>query len=544
MPARRLLPPSLVDNWTERAKAILESTHVRDGYCVAWGAGTGRLVTELAAQSNLHIIVVEPDAKKVQALRQQLVVARLYGARIAVHAGNPATFSLPPYFASLMVSEDLSAIKLNAKFLANAYQSLRPFGGVLALTGFVPPGLLEKLVREAKLANAQLKDFWGVECLFRQGPLPGSANWTHEHADPSNTRVSKDTLVKAPLGVLWFGGPSHDGILPRHGHGPQPQVCDGRLLIEGLDMLRCMDIYTGRVFWEAPLPGVGRFYNNLAHQPGANSSGTNFITTPDGVYVVYGSSCVRLDLASGKKIGEFKLPPLPDMKDDARWGYINICDNYLIGGADPLFDPKLDKALPKGAGDDPDPDAPKKKVDKDDPLMKLLASLRASDNFSSSRHLVVLDRTTGKVLWTASAKLGFRHNATCVGGGRLYTIDRLSGQQLSAYKRRGEEPPAPRVLAFDLQTGKLLWSADADVFGTWLSYSAKHDVLLEAGRVARDTLQDEPKGVRAYKADKGNGDVVREGPRRPGHDSRRHGAARSERLRSADRGSSRCVPIR
>jgi hypothetical protein len=38
------------------------------------------------------------------------------------------------------------------------------------------------------------------------------------------------------------------------------------------------------------------------------------------------------------------------------------------------------------------------------------------------------------------------------------------------------------------------------VFGTWLSYSAKHDVLLESGRNGRDTLPDEPKGIRAYKA--------------------------------------------
>ena len=58
-------------------------------------------------------------------------------------------------------------------------------------------------------------------------------------------------------------------------------------------------------------------------------------------------------------------------------------------------------------------------------------------------HLVVMNRVTGKVLWTADAKSGFRHNATCTGGGRLYTIDRLSGDQLAKYRRRGEEPPFP-----------------------------------------------------------------------------------------------------
>ena len=61
-----------------------------------------------------------------------------------------------------------------------------------------------------------------------------------------------------------------------------------------------------------------------------------------------------------------------------------------------------------------------------------------------------------------------------------------------------------------------------DVFGTWLSYSAEHDVLVEAGRVARDTLSDEPKGMRAYR--RGSGKVLwyKQTLHRPGDDPRRH----------------------
>jgi outer membrane protein assembly factor BamB len=274
-------------------------------------------------------------------------------------------------------------------------------------------------------------------------------------------------------------------------------VVDGRLIIEGMDMLRCMDIYTGRVLWEASLPGVGDLYNNTAHQPGANASGTNFISTPDGIYVAYGQSCVRLDPATGKQVAEFKLPAVPGLKGQSRWGYVNVVDDYLIGGADPIYHAKADKAAAKEAD---------KKAPKDDALTKLLKLMRNSnDSMSASKHLVVMDRHTGKVLWTASARLGFRHNGTCIGGGRLYAIDRLSGPQLAGYKRRGEEPPhAPQILAFDLHSGRLLWSTEKDVFGTWLSYSAKHDMIFEAGRVAGDTLFDEPKGVRAYKAGKGS----------------------------------------
>src|SRR5262249_53763724 len=127
--------------------------------------------------------------------------------------------------------------------------------------------------------------------LTREGALPGSGNWTHEHADAANTRVGRDQIVKAPLGLLWFGGPSQEGILPRHGHGPQPQVIDCRLIIEGPDLLRALDIYTGRKLWETRLPGVGKDFDELWHQPGANASGTNYVSTSDGVYVAYGASC-------------------------------------------------------------------------------------------------------------------------------------------------------------------------------------------------------------------------------------------------------------
>jgi outer membrane protein assembly factor BamB len=335
-------------------------------------------------------------------------------------------------------------------------------------------------VESAKLAGAKLTEAGDAVLLSREGALPGAGDWTHEHADAANTRVSPDRLAKAPLGVLWFGGPSNEGILPRHGHGPQPQVIDGRLVIEGVDMLRCTDIYTGRVLWEAKLPGVGGFYNNTAHQPGANAAGTNFVSTSDGIYVLHDRACLRLDPATGKELARFRLPA-PDGERPPEWGYLNVAGDYLVGATGP------ENGLPDVKGR-PDP-----------------------SSRSSSRRLAVLDRKTGEVLWTTTARDGFRHNTVCIGGGRLYAVDRVSGELLSRLKRRGEEPKhPPRLVAFDLKTGKELWQTEENVFGTWLSYSAKRDVLVEAGRVARDTLKDEPKGMRAYNA--GTGKVIWDKP--------------------------------
>jgi outer membrane protein assembly factor BamB len=504
-------PAEPADDWSAKARAVLDAAGVRDGYCVAWGVGSGRLITELVRQSHLHVIAIERDPRKVSEFREKMIAASLYGERVAVHQGEPLTFALPPYLASLMVAEDLQAagVEPGAEFIRKAFAALRPYGGALCLP--LENGKREDFARiatGAKLPGARLGAWAQGVLLTRAGPLPGAGDWTHEHADAANTRVSKDQRVKAPLGVLWFGGTSNEGTLPRHGHGPQPQVLDGRLILEGLDMMRAVDIYTGRLLWETELPGVGAFYDNTLHQPGANSSGTNYISTRDGIYVVHDNACLKLDLATGKKLARFALPRAAGAAPP-RWGYLNVAGDYLIGGADPLFDPKLAAKMkpsrdPAPPDQDPDP-VVKKQKPKDTAATREAKKLKnANDNFSSSKELVVMDRHTGKVLWRAKARSGFRHNAICVGGGRLYTIDRLSGLEVARLKRRGEEPEVPsRLVVFDLETGKELWATEDDVFGTWLSYSANHDVLIEAGRVARDTIFDEPKGMRAYRADGG-----------------------------------------
>src|SRR5207248_727870 len=150
-----------------------------------------------------------------------------------------------------------------------------------------------------------------------------------------------------------------------------------------------------------------------------------------------------------------------------------------VGTIDPLYDPATKVVLDPKLGDDDTPkkddkeepkkEEPKKddkKDDKDNLLNKVVKPPKAgADNYSSSKHLIVLDRQTGKLLWSIAADLGFRHNSICAGGGRLYCIDRLSGMQLAKLKRHGEEPKCPpRLLIHDLKTGKQLWQTNKDVF--------------------------------------------------------------------------------
>jgi outer membrane protein assembly factor BamB len=454
-----------------QVRRILAAAKDDRGYAVVWGAGDVGLVAGLLRQSRLRLVVLDPDARRVARLREALHAAGIAGRRAGVLCAGPGEAQLPPYFASLALVADAEALRSPGAAKSNGlqrsgyektfsdllYPSLRPYGGLAVLNAFAAP------TEELKL-------------LRRDGPLPGAADWTHEHANAANTRVSRDQLVKAPLGLLWFGGPGHDGILPRHGHGPVPQVCEGRLFVEGVDKLRAIDIYTGRLLWEASLPGVGKRYDNMAHQPGANALGSNYVSLPDGVFVAHRDSCVQLDPATGKERRRYHLPPVAGAKTPPEWTFLTVAGRYLIGGSGLVPAPK--------------PAPPKDKKTKTPPVAP-----------SRSMRLTVFDRDSGKALFSIDAKSGFRHNAVCVGGGRLYAADLWTvGEGKKKRKYPGPEAATPsRLVAHDLATGRLLWSRARDVFGGWLSYSAKHDVLVEAGMMSRDTLADEPEGMRAYR---------------------------------------------
>src|SRR5262249_38906903 len=99
-------PPS-----ADAAKALLDATKVRGGYCLVWGVGTGKLATALAV-SGLRVMVLEADAAKANAFRRELSGVGLYGEKVAVLIGSPKDLELPPYLASLIVSEDLAGARI------------------------------------------------------------------------------------------------------------------------------------------------------------------------------------------------------------------------------------------------------------------------------------------------------------------------------------------------------------------------------------------------------------------------------------------------
>ena len=479
-------PPQ--DEWTTAAEDILATTGISEGYCLVLGVGTGRLMEELAraAKANsydLHVIGLDPDPAKIEMLRNRWHGMGILNEQLSAVVGDIRTAEFPPYLAHLIVSEDLEAAGIDnaSTFVEKAFHSLRPYGGKICF-GVETLGLLQDAAAGGTLGNADVRASGDYAMLERVGALPGSADWTHLYADASNTVVSKDTLVKAPLGLLWFGGSTNLKVLPRHIHGPSEQVVGGRLFIEGAHYMTARDVYTGRVIWERNLPDLGTYYKGAldadpAHYSGANVVGTNYVCADDGVYIARGAECLRLDPATGNTMQTFSLTQ--GAAAGADFVQLRIWNNLLIVGADPVI-------YPGDVGD-------------------------MNWNETSCRDLVVMDRYNGQVKWQRRAEHSFHHNTIIVGKcsrrDTLFCIDRVPPSQADALSRRGiqaNNPNAPwRLMALDVATGNEIWSTTGDVFGTWLGYSEEFDVLLQTGRQSRDITSGEPTGQIAYRGSDG-----------------------------------------
>jgi outer membrane protein assembly factor BamB len=434
------------DDWTAKAAEIMKSSKSKSGYCVALNIGSGRLIEELIGQSNLHVIALDDDAAKVASLQSRLDKKGLYGSRCTARVGNLSNVSLPPFMANLVVSEAPAALGQSAA-VASLFNSLRPYGGSAVLTTTVAEHeSLAKAVESNSLVGAKLTRASGESTLSRVGPLPGAADWTHEFGDPANTLMSREKRVKAPLGVLWFGGPSSDGSLffDRHQWGPSMAVIEGRMFIQGPGKFTAVDVYTGRILWQNKIP--------FGLSPGRGSNwgptGYHFVVAKDGVYLTFAKKCLRLDPETGEQTREFTLAD----KEDS-WGRIRI-----VG--DRMFVPVFQKV----------------------------------DGKSDPKKLVVMDRNTGKLLWSKTSEMSFPLIA--IGNDKVFCYEGLlEGLYVGAGKNRVKGAPKAgpilNIKSFDARTGKELWSRTTPRSASWLAYAVEEDVLLVSNKQGIDAWQGE-----------------------------------------------------
>jgi len=477
------------------ADEIIKTTKITDGFAVVYGTEDTDIFKALCLKTTLKIVAFSNDPLRIEFLRKYFNQAGISTERLSFLRYDSTFKAIPKYFASLTIINDPHWLNnFDRGFINSIYESTRPYGGKIWISSTSEDlAMALKTVDQLKLYGAEVVTGKTHATITRSGSLEGSASWTHNYGDIANTVKSNDDIVKAPLGILWFGGNSNLDVLPRHGHGPSEQVIDGRLIIQGINSITARDVYTGRLLWkkvfetlkddtwliyydesydeEQPLDTK---YNQI-HLPGANARGTNFIATKEFVYVIEANKCHLIDINTGELVRTFTSGD----GNTEKFGYIGVYKNFLILGCNFTKYPKI----PLSEGE------------------KSNAKFENVDVTASSG-LLILDRFTGEKKWSISSNHGFIHNSVIVGDEVLFCLDKLPQNLETRLRRRGEAlPSGTRLLYLDINTGKKIHEETHNIFGTWLGYSSEHKLLLQATRPSRDMLNGEDgKRMIVYKA--------------------------------------------
>lgn len=252
-----------------KAEALIQEAGEPYGIALVAGFRDGTLVKALLAKSSYHVIAIDDNPGRVEQLRQELQRAGLYGTRTAVIQADPAAISLPPYLAKVITTETPDRM---VDSWSKLLPSLRPYGGVAAMGLKLEANSATAKKLKALESNGLVFTERNEETLVRRvGALPGSAQYQggYEHCE--------DTLVRFPLGVLWF-----DDTLSHFKRSPQPHFMDGVMVSRPKDWqaprvkgdwsidypLReavLSDMYTGRILHASEasdlrkrLPDIGR----------------------------------------------------------------------------------------------------------------------------------------------------------------------------------------------------------------------------------------------------------------------------------------------
>ena len=421
-------PDDLERFYRSLAEKIVEETGIKRGFALILGGGD-RLALELARRTRLRIFLVEPDTRKADRYRRLFDAAGLYGSRITVFNDSAASTAFADYFANLIISADGLLGNAIRTPPAELFRLLQPCGGT-AYIGQPPasplkttaPAEIETWIRDFKKLLTRKEDtetkieVEGAWVKITRGRLKGAGRWTHQYAEPGNTTTSDDELVRGPLGLLWFGDPGPGEMPSRHASNVAPLAVNGRLFVQGENLLMAYDSYNGLQLWKRRIPGALRLNEKL--------DCGNLAADDTSLFAAIGDHVLRLDGATGRTLTTYRTPADSQGKHPT-WGFIALSDTFLFGSS-------------------------------------------VSGKFTSNR-LFAFDVESGKLLWTHDAG-SIMHTTICVGEGRIFFVDRriTEAQRKEGLKgidpkkridRRGNPiPPDVRlVVVLDARTGKKIW---------------------------------------------------------------------------------------
>jgi outer membrane protein assembly factor BamB len=420
------------------------------GYCFIIGLPPVNIIKKIYKKTELNVIILDPDIKRVQEARQYFDQQGIYGKRLQIIPQDLSSLNLPPYIANFIISfnPEENYFSDEKKFINQLVSFLRPYGGIAHLASSDNQyKIIANYIKQTGIQGITIEKEDEFITLKRIGAPEGSSTWTHEEGSPANTSSNMDLAIKPPMGVTWFGGLVDDSIFSKikldytHSRPPHPLVCDGRMFYIIYDELHALDIYNGCPLWKVSLPQSFITKNRLQeHFTGRRNASNNYIATSDILYVFQESSCLLIDPVTGKQIGEITTSVKQkniNGENLLKWHEARVWEDYLL--------------------------------------------------VNVGSYLVSMDRHTGNIQWKVKTQKN-RYNFA-VGNGKVFAADYWLPN-----RRKKITEKESKIQAFDIKTGDLLWdmsvtlSKEEDInnikeyvvhpIDPYLIYSEKQDIII------------------------------------------------------------------
>ncbi len=402
---------------------ILAQSDVTHGVCAVLGWEDGSLSLELARRTELliHVWTVYPRA--FATTRRAIDENNLYGRRVMVERGSPATLPYADNMIDLLLAVRCNDQDLDKMTCAEVLRVLRPGGTAIVGRHESSERLsTDRLRKWAGQAKAEVRETATGLWVTLTKPFPeGIDTWSHWEHGPDNNPVSTDTVIKAPYMTQWFGLPYYIAMpAVTTAAGGRTFIAMGHIAHHEreepwLNTLLARNGYNGTLLWSLKLPD-----GYLAHR-------SAFVATPDTFYMIDlgGTGVLMLDPQTGKTKGRIDVPGV-----EGEWKWIAIENGRLY-------------AL---VGKEKDP--PETTVVRDQDTHWSWGAL--SKGYYEERHpwgfgntLLAYDLAANKPAWTHNEEKPIDSRAMVLGGGKVYLY-----------------APEAHIRCLDAATGKIQWTND------------------------------------------------------------------------------------
>jgi outer membrane protein assembly factor BamB len=366
---------------------------------------------------------------------------------VTIDQGDLSALPYSNYFANLVVSDSFILTGQIPGDAGELARHIKPCGGTICLgvpanatpvrdgqaqgrAAAVSAQQLSSWCAHLELGACRISETNGRWVVLQRGALPGAGKWTHQYAEPGNTACSDDLALAGPLGLLWFGEPGSAPMVNRHDAAASPLAVNGRLFIQGENVVMAYDSYNGTLLWKREIPGAMR--TRLKGRECANLAASQ-----DSFFIAIGDKCLRLDAATGQTRATYPMPPTPE-GIPSKWGYLAYVEGVLYGS--------------------------------------VMTGLGVSNS------VFAIDIAEGRCLWSYDGK-NISNLTIAIGDGWIFFVDSsltpqqrealltqdkshlayLSGEQAKQAEERQKKLDARLAVALDARTGGKLWEKPVDV---------------------------------------------------------------------------------